>query len=49
MDDGSLGAITDGFTMLLDVFFNEALFVDFVNEALAITKEEWCHGEGLEG
>ena len=34
--------------MLLDVFFHKLLFVDLVDEALAVTEEEWCHSGGLE-
>ena len=45
MDGWSLGAIARGLTVLLDVFFDESLLVDFVNDALSITEEERCHDE----
>ena len=45
MDGWSLGAIAGGLTVLLDIFFNESLLIDLVNDALSITEEERCHDE----
>ena len=45
----SCGSLLLFLLWLLDQLVHSLLFVDLVNEALSVTKEEWCHGEELEG
>ena len=48
MDSGSLGDIPDGFAVLLDILFHEPLFVNLVDDALAVAEEEGCHSGVVE-
>ena len=45
MDGRSLGTSAGGLTMFFDVFLNESLFVDLIDDALSVAEEERCYVE----
>ena len=45
MDGRSLSTNAGGLTMFFDVFLDESLFVDLINDALSVAEEERCHVE----